>query len=503
MVIKTQALCESGGPLVGRSCLARKAGSSLVSQGGFTLVELIVSLLIFGLVIGIVTSIMAFSANFLRITDFKESDKELAETSADFIKERLLYATSIEVKEPTGSLLPATVAASGDVLFIGQENGSGAIVPTNTGQLYYLRQGDSIPKNVFGKDYYQNQELTFTYEATIQSVAPDSTLPPKAFSITLTVMRDNQPSRDSTKTFSLYDLPAGNPPTQPAVAASLDKPFYLLFRGRYPGYTNTGLLLHLDAIDNAGPGEHKDTLAELGGLWHDLSGHGNDLTLSITDVDGSNTNPVRESSLYFDGDKDYGVISTLDLSLYSEVTVEVVFRKANTATGGMLFEYSENWNTSAGFGVSFNCGSSKYASGYMHTNFSKWTVVSASKPINYEWDNQNVRFTTHSNFFGMASSPQQLEPRIAWVEGERVSFYGSGDPPGTTPLTTVATWSDTMNTFSVKQPLYIAIRGTEKTAANSALAGEIASVRIYDHKLSSAEVAQNYLYDRLRFGSGA
>jgi type II secretory pathway pseudopilin PulG len=478
------------------------------AAAGFTLVELIVSLLLFGLVIGMVVSVLTFSTGFLTNTQDREQDKQLAETAADFVKERLLYATSIEVFEATS--LPPSSAASGDVLFIGSD----PTTPSSTGQLYFMRQGDASAQNVFGEGYYANgQKLALDYDATVDSnPSPGTTVPPKSFTIKLTALRDDNPSRESTKTFSLYGVGADKPPTSESInsASSFGKtesaPFYLVIKAQETsteglGYAKYGLILHLDAIDNDGLGVHK-TIADNATTyqWKDLSGKNNHMTLQFT----GNADRLRDSSIYFDGDGDYGVITQLDLSPYSEVTVEVCFRYANLSPEvmPMLYEYSSNWNDypTAFYAILQSGKDGAFLRGSVRTQFNRnITGITAQKflRICYLWSAQDSKFTTHSNYFGMVNAE---EAQDLWIDGADAAFstYGTLASTGNatyTELLTMPTNSGSGNFLS--HPFYLASR-----AGNSLLyKGEIASVRIYDHKLSQAEIDQNQLVDKLRFGT--
>jgi prepilin-type N-terminal cleavage/methylation domain-containing protein len=401
------------------------------NRKGFTLVEVIVTLAIAAIVVAAAVSFLMFGSNFLNRTETKAVDKTVAEKSADYIKERLLYASSVQVIRATA---PPKAASGGDVLYIGNDtDGDGkADELSNTGRLYYMRADDAASGaiDVFA-GVYKGNELAMSYAAAVTK-ATDGAITKRVFTLTASAIREGRQVYTSTKTFRLYDVGQSSDPIENLYAAtwSNDSPsrgekFYLLIGTRGTGYVQDGLVLHLDAIDNTSAGNaggepHHDAKAA---VWSDLSGSGNDVQLTFTD----NKTPIRDASIYFDGKGDYGVTArSLNLTGKKQITIEICFRPADAkgfATQTYTFSPADD---SVGKPVSID-GSEKAA---LADDRLQAAVTVAEIPVAYE-----------------------------------------------------------------KDKLYIAGNQT-----GSWYSGEIASIRVYDRRLTEDEMKRNAAEDELRFG---
>ncbi|MDR2162476.1 MAG: prepilin-type N-terminal cleavage/methylation domain-containing protein [Clostridiales Family XIII bacterium] len=482
-------------------------------RDGFTLVELIVTLLIVGTVIGMSVTFLTTGSNFLTRTETNAADKALAERSVDFIRDRLLYASQIEVVKST--TLPA-IRKDQEVIFIGDVSG-GAIELTHTGRLYYQRHDTTSPM-ALGSGVYKGNALALSYKATV-GPGKGSSAKSASFDVETRVVRDGKQTQAARQTFDLPNIDPYGEPTESmedAIASwGKDGPgetFYLIITPSTDGYVQDGLVMHLDAIENStkgvGASHNPDT-----SIWSDLSGHGNDVRLMTTDagfkLDPKPSDRVRSRSIYFDGKYDYATTSpaALDLSSYSAVTVEVCFKNQGTDKIGFLFEYSENWNQyNSGFGVLLNStgGAVYVARGTIHTNLENPDRTSNSA-VNYSYGNQDHSFTTHTNYFNVSSGG--VASRLIWIDGARVGFILNGTT--STSTTTPNAFGTAAGSF-VAQPFYLANRSgfiehgyyntSDQKYYNTAFNGEIASVRIYGRKLTDDEIRQNAEMDRRRFG---
>jgi hypothetical protein len=494
----------------------RALGQKCLSASGMTLVELIVSLLISTIVIGLAGSLLIFGTNFLNRTEIRAEDKKIAEDGADYIRNRLLYARGISViradEPPFGGGGGGGGNSGGELLFIGEVGTDGKVHIANSGSLYYMRSGDNKAINVLGDNRYKGSKLALSYQAIIQPNAPMNK-PHKSFRIVLKTVRDGQIVYDSSKTFSLFEASAKSEPTEDVAITSwsseagfanasdlasydADARFYLLIDASGTGYVDNGLIAHFDAITNAAvvgtnSQSHHDPFATT--LWSDISGNGNDMRLTFTNVNGSNNKPVRDQTIYFDGSDDYGVIDPLNLSYLQAVTVEICFREAQPNKTAILYEYSSNWNTEVtGFGICLNTKDSTLNSGVVHSNMGGTLGVSSDpdlRPVNYLWQDNSATLTTHSNYFSMAADE---EPRRVWINGQSVGLIKTGTT--NTPISGLTKYSYERN-FE-EQPFYVAGRA----GASVQYTGEIASIRIYDRLLTDAEILQNSHEDRIRFG---
>jgi len=477
---------------------------------GFTLVELIVTLAIAAIVIGITATFLISGGNFLSNTEIKAEDKSLAETSADFVKNRLLYVNAVTViqsdKPPEGT--------SGDeILYIGDASGENI---TNDGQLYYRRADDSSAVNAFGTGKYRSNSLAMSYRAIVKTNS-ETKKKTKVFEITMSTIRDGKAVYNYTKTFTLYEAADDAEPSEDMSITSWSDgedfddsmaKYYLLLNpatsgsgDTSAGYVTNGLMAHFDAIDNdldsaSGQAFHNPNLTN---KWADISGNGKDMTLTITNINDSNPTPIRDRSIYFDGSGDSGLIPSFNLSHgpYTEgmdygVTVEVCFREASVSKIGCLYDYvsADSVHTrERGFFMSLNSSmTGLFATSKIYTPFSGSSIFAT-----YTWTNQNKTFTTHSNYYQMVNGKLG---RRAWIDGVNTPNLVNSTGTVENPMN----YKDATKDFTA-YPFSIAALAYSSASNFFNYTGEIASVRIYNRLLTSKEVQQNAIEDRARFGS--
>ena len=225
-----------------------------------------------------------------------------------------------------------------------------------------------------------------------------------------------------------------------------------------------GLVLYLDAGNSA-------SYSGSGTTWTDLSGNDNNFTLYNTPTFSSSGGYIN-----FDGTNQYArSSSTLDLSPYNSVTVEICFRVNTTSTpSGMAFEHSSDWNTqSMGFGLVPNStGSTTYAANSHHTN-----------QLNGErFDFDGTIGTNDVLFTLIRSKVSDSTGRLAYINSvQRNVLSGS---------TTTSSYPSFRNDF-----LYISSRNGSSVFANH----RVYFLRIYGRKLSVTEVSQNFNALRSRY----
>lgn len=212
-----------------------------------------------------------------------------------------------------------------------------------------------------------------------------------------------------------------------------------------------------------------------GTVWNDLSGNGNHFTL----YNGVGYSSDNGGCLVFDGTNDYASsTSTLNLSSYDYVVVEV-FYKSNTTTVAMLFEHTPDWNSnSGGFGMATNSNGGSSVSNCNHTNHNTETARNYLVTDNTTWNN-NV------NIYGKISDSTG---RLTYVNGGLTSFSNNGGYD--TGTTTLPGGSFTNATF------YIGSRGGSSIFFN----GRVSSIKIYGFKINASQVQQNFNVYRSRFG---
>ena len=201
-------------------------------------------------------------------------------------------------------------------------------------------------------------------------------------------------------------------------------------------YVQDGLIIMLDGIENVGRGTHDATAT----VWKDLSGHGNDVNVDLTQAS------------WEDGFlKVTGTTCTRDEEITNIATLEVLFRDTSASN------YPNN------NGPFFVLGESKgpCCLWYQH-------VVGGSKVnlTNISSNNAKLKYI-------LASRSYTYNPWSYYVNGEPMYLYS---PPKT--LTDAV--------------------GCKATAVGGKPI-EIYHVRAYSHALTAEQIAANYAIDKARF----
>jgi hypothetical protein len=234
--------------------------------------------------------------------------------------------------------------------------------------------------------------------------------------------------------------------------------------------STNGLIVNLDPSS-------VESYPGAGNNWFNLTGTQSLATLYNGPILGT----ANDGSIRFDGVNDYSSIP-VNLSPYSQVTIEVWY-KVNNNSSGIIFEHSSNWNTnSAGFGLAVNASGCLYDATYMHTNHKD-----GSDARNYLFTS-GASWSCHTNVFSRVSDPTG---RLAYVNGQLVPFIstnscGGGWSTSTATGNTTAFRNDNMFLMS--------------RAGQSFVNGNIGLIRIYGRKLTATEILQNYNATKSRFG---
>ena len=203
-----------------------------------------------------------------------------------------------------------------------------------------------------------------------------------------------------------------------------------------------------------------------GNTWFDISGMNTNFTLF--------NNPTFNSTYFnFNGINQYASsLSTLDLSLYDSVTVEICFAANTTVSpSGMAFEHSSDWNgQTMGFGLVPNSsGSTTYTSNSHHTN--------QAGGVRFDYPGIiETNIVLHTNIWSKVSD---ATGRIAYINGVN---QGS---------TATSAFSNFRN-----DTMFISARNGTTIFANH----RVYYFKVYGKKLSSDEVTQNFNALRGRFG---
>jgi len=121
------------------------------NRAGFTLVEVIVTLVITMIVIGVSSAIIMSTTSIFGKQALRDMQLNVAETVLSFATDRMLYAYDI--------------LAVNSLTAPGQDFSANAIIGINNdGQLVYLRADDKgDPVNIFGSAFYNNYSAALVY----------------------------------------------------------------------------------------------------------------------------------------------------------------------------------------------------------------------------------------------------------------------------------------------------------------------------------------------------
>ena len=132
----------------------KKAKKSTKNKGGFTLVELMVTLVIAAICISLAITILLSGSTMAANQVDKDSNKNLANNIMEFMKEAIQYSSEevlVSSSYPSSPLNPdyGVVYISNDGLALADQ-----------GFLFFKAKEDSTaPRNVFGLDFYNSKKI--------------------------------------------------------------------------------------------------------------------------------------------------------------------------------------------------------------------------------------------------------------------------------------------------------------------------------------------------------
>lgn len=199
-------------------------GDSISRKSGFTLVELIVSLMLAAIVIGAAGSLLIFGSNLFSHTAERSQQQVDTTSVASTISEELRLSPSVRVvrseEKPTNTSIPSGFSA----LYVGDASGDIA----HEGYLYMMIGGvDSSPRNYFGSSFYGNYTISLDYRTTVVSGEP------KYFELSVSTHDSRSGADTGTSTSKTFQLINSRPASQPYASGqvnSVDTKFYILYK---------------------------------------------------------------------------------------------------------------------------------------------------------------------------------------------------------------------------------------------------------------------------------
>ena len=137
----------------------------LSGKGGFTLAEVMVTLIITIIIIAVSSALVISGTNIFARSAQRDMQMNIAETVLSFVSDQLLYAKDIQSGSVNTSpgIYPEGNAA---IVHIKAPSAGGAI-GSDKGQLFFRRAGDTqAPINIFGANFYQNYDIGMKLDIT-------------------------------------------------------------------------------------------------------------------------------------------------------------------------------------------------------------------------------------------------------------------------------------------------------------------------------------------------
>lgn len=228
-------------------------------------------------------------------------------------------------------------------------------------------------------------------------------------------------------------------------------------------YSNNGLILMYDGINNGGIGVHNDNSSPNRGVWTDLSGNNNHGTL--TSFGYTSTSGWSDNSLRFDGVDDVIELGNQLINLFkSSATIEITLKFDELAARDIIFgNYS---------GVSTGINWEKHT---INQGRFYWNGGLPDTQTAAIYNNTNIMQT--SLIFDRTNNKIKVLVNSVERHSNIDSRYGT----------------DTLDYTNA----YI---GRDIRTGETALKGNIYNIRVYNRVLSSSEIMHNLLIDKLRFG---
>jgi hypothetical protein len=189
------------------------------NTGGFTLAELIVAFSVGLIVLGATTALLLFGMNMTQRTTQRALEEQIVDGIAEFVKSRLVFASSMEGKSDSDLMHPGAAEGFTDILYVGSASDEAA----ERGMLFYSDVANgTAPVNVMGAKYYAGHTMSL-HARVIQraGVKPVVSVRIRLFD------RDGQPVTERIGTYTLLN---GGTSAASATDVEVESPSYFCLK---------------------------------------------------------------------------------------------------------------------------------------------------------------------------------------------------------------------------------------------------------------------------------
>lgn len=236
----------------------------------------------------------------------------------------------------------------------------------------------------------------------------------------------------------------------------------------WEGYVEDGLILHLDAINNTGEGDsnHSNT----SNIWKDLSGNGNDATLTNINQNDAESG-WKNNCLQLDGIDDYAVIADSSTMKPTDQTIEIVFNR-----------------TGAGTNADYVAGGNRKGRSIIFVRWYGYTVelnnINSNNQFNISYGRRQGEYLTSKR-----NATLNRKYQVTMTTENNITKMYLDSAYDSQKEQIPSTYSD-MNKTNIGM-----WDGTK-----SYTKGNIYSIRMYNRALTQEEIENNYRVDQARFG---
>lgn len=128
---------------------------------GFTLVELVVTLAIFAILLAVAGNYLFFGNRMFTETEKKNSEKSIGDTVFSFMREKIIYATGVEVINPSET----EAVPKYEKIFVIDE-----ISDKESGYLCFGPKEEKPHPNIYGESFYRNNGVSYTVKVKNDSL---------------------------------------------------------------------------------------------------------------------------------------------------------------------------------------------------------------------------------------------------------------------------------------------------------------------------------------------